>query len=781
MNKNIELLAPAGTYEAFLAAVENGANAVYMGGKLFNARANASNFGIDELKKIVDYAHLRNVKIHVAMNTLLDDSEIKDALEFAYELYKIGVDVLIVQDIGLAKVLHENIPDFELHASTQISAHTLESVNELEKIGFSRVVLARELSIEEIKYIIENSNIEIEIFAHGAQCISYSGQCLMSSMIGDRSGNRGKCAQPCRLPYKLIKNTEEIGAGYLLSPKDLSTLEILKEIPNVASLKIEGRMKSPEYVAAVIGTYRKYLDKISCNEKEDINLDVASEDKQNLLQIFNRGGFSKSYLKGKTGRDTMCYEKPKHWGIYVGKVTSYDGKRYITLDNLSNINIGDGIELWNKSNNSPSTIVSEIEKGKIGRIHGDIHVGDKVYKTLDKALNQKLRETFSRGFVRKTKVDFKLEILKDNKIRGAINDFEIISEIIPEIAQNQSLSKEKVIAQFSKTGNTPFEIENFSLNLDDGLFLPVSVMNEIRRDFFEKYEASLLNKFSRNVEKKTLEKIVPKAASSNFKDNAKKVSVFFHNVNEDYIKLKNIDNAYFNFKDVLNNLETVKRFNAKKYIMLPFVTKSNYDKLIKNNISKLAPFFDGFVLSNIGQLEYFKDVEINNFELVANYTFNTFNAYTIDQLECLGFSKVILSPELAKHQINSLGGNLEREIIAYGNTVVMTSEYCPVGAIAGGFSAKEKCSKPCMKNDKFYLRDRLNMDFPVIPDNIDCQSKILNAKITSIETSDLNVDSIRVDILDESFDEIQKIIDTHKNGKKLSGEQYTNGHLARPV
>ena len=196
MNKNVELLAPAGTYEAFLAAVENGANAIYLGGKLFNARANASNFDINELKKIVEYAHLRNVKIHLTMNTLLDDSELEAALDFAYSIYEIGVDAVIIQDLGLAKVLHKYIPNLPLHASTQLSTHTLEGVNELAKLGFSRVVLARELSIEEITYICENTDTEIEIFAHGALCVSYSGQCLMSSMIGDRSGNRGKCAQP---------------------------------------------------------------------------------------------------------------------------------------------------------------------------------------------------------------------------------------------------------------------------------------------------------------------------------------------------------------------------------------------------------------------------------------------------------------------------------------------------------------------------------------------------------------------------------------------------------
>lgn len=774
MNKNIELLAPAGTYDAFIAAVENGANAVYMGGKLFNARANASNFDIDELKKIVEYAHLRSVKVHITMNILLDDNEIADALQFACELYRIGVDALIIQDLGLAKVLHENIPELELHASTQLSTHSLEGVNELSKLGFSRVVLARELSIEEIKYIAENTSTEIEIFAHGALCVSYSGQCLMSSMIGDRSGNRGKCAQPCRLPYKLIKNNNEIGSGYLLSPKDLATIEILKELPNIASLKIEGRMKSPEYVATVISTYRKYLDKIICDE----DTEVTSTDKNNLAQIFNRGGFSKGYLNGKIGKDMMCFEKPKNWGIYVGKVTSYDGKRYITLDNLDGLNIGDGIEIWNNSNNSPSTIISEIVKNKIGRIHGDIHVGDKVYKTLDKALNQKVRESFSRGFIRHSPVNLSVSILANTPISIKINEFEYCSDVIPERSEKQPLTTEKVITQLSKTGNTPFDAQNITVNLDNELFLPVSTLNELRRKAFEEYEKYLISKMAKNIEEKNLPKIEKYNASSK-----RTTSVFFNILREECLNLKGVDNFYFTFKDALKNMELIQKFEGKKYILLPSITKSNYAKLIKEHIKEICESVDGFVLSNIGQLEYVADLETI---LIANYTFNTFNTYTIDELEERGFSKVILSPELTKQQINSLGAKLKRELIAYGNTCVMTSEYCPVGAIDGKFTSKNKCSMPCVncynsKDDKYYLRDRMNMNFRVLPDNIDCQSRIFNSKITSIETSDLNIDSIRIDVIDEKISELQNIIDMHKSGKKMSGEQYTSGHINRMV
>ncbi|MBO5142413.1 MAG: U32 family peptidase [Clostridia bacterium] len=788
MNKNVELLAPAGTYEAFLAAVENGANAVYLGGKLFNARANASNFDIDELKKIVEYAHLRDVKVHLTMNTLLDDSEIKEALKFAYSIYEIGIDAVIVQDLGLAKVLHEYIPNLVLHASTQLSTHTLEGVQELAKLGFSRVVLARELSIEEIKYICNNTDTEIEIFSHGALCVSYSGQCLMSSMIGDRSGNRGKCAQPCRLPYKLVKNDKEIASGYLLSPKDLSTLEILQKLPNVACLKIEGRMKSPEYVATVVSTYRKYLDNL--NSAQDT---VSQEDKNNLAQVFNRGGFSKAYLYSKTGKDMMCYEKPKNWGLYIGKVTNYDGKRYITIDDVSNINIGDGIEIWNGTNESPSTIVSEIIGNKIGRIHGKINIGDKVYKTSDKALNQKARESFSRGFVRRSPVSLKIFIQKEQPIKLVINDFEFSSTIIPDAAQKQPLTEDKISSQFSKTGNTPFEVTSIEIQLDNELFLPVSTLNELRRQAFEAYENMLLSKIPKHIEKQDLKEIKSSKSleSINTFVKNKNVSVFFNILSEEYLTLEDVESFYFTFKDSLTKIELIEKFNGKKYIVFPAITKANYDKLIKKNLSKLISKVDGFVLSNIGQLEYFENYfkeHCNNAnttrstELIANYNFNTFNSYSLKLLEELGFNKVILSPELAKFQINSLPNlNIEKEIIAYGNICSMTSEYCPIGSLVGGLSTCSKCSMPCTKNDKYYLRDRLNMDFRILPDNIDCQSRIFNAKINSIETNNLNVDSIRIDIIDEQVKEIQNIINIHKKGKKLSGEQYTNGHLNRPV
>lgn len=761
---NFELLAPAGSYEAFIAAVENGADAVYLGGKLFNARANANNFDNEELLKIVNYAHLRNVKIYVTLNTLLSDNEIKEALHFANDLYNMGIDAVIVQDLGLAKVLHQYIPNLNLHASTQMTVYNLAGVQKLKELGFTRVVLARELSLEEIKYICDNTDVEIEVFVHGALCISYSGQCLMSSMIGDRSGNRGKCAQPCRLPYTLIRNNVELNRGYLLSPKDLSTVEYINKLPNITSLKIEGRMKSPEYVATVVSTYRKAIDKNN----------ISDEDKNNLAQIFNRGGFTSAYHFEKQGKSMMCYEKPKNWGIYLGKVTNYDGKRYIQIDNINDLNIGDGIEIWNGENSSPSTIVSELIGNKIGRISGNIHIGDKVYKTSSKALMTKAKESYSRNFVKKSLVDVKAIIQLNEPITVFINNFVYKSEIIPELAKTNSLATEKVVEQFKKTGNTPFEIKNIEVVMSENIFLPISSLNEIRRNAFLEYEHWLIENEKHNFSIKPLHK--PETTTHCM---SKHVTLFAKFINEELLQIaSHIDNLYVPFKEALNKQSIFEKFNCQKYILLPTITKNNYNALIQKNILHLAKICDGFVVSNIGQLNYFKNIKT---KLVANYTLNTFNSYTIEQLKDLGFEKVILSPELTNAQINSLKSTVELETTVYGNQCVMTSEHCPVGANVGGFSKNTKCSMPCLKNDKYFLRDRLNYDFRVIPDNIDCQSTIYNCKTTSIESKGLNVDSIKIDIIDEPVTEIIKIIEIHKSGQKLSGENYTNAHAVRNV
>lgn len=334
--------------ECLKAAVHNGANAVYLGCDLFSARANAKNFTLDELKEAINYAHIYNVQVHLTLNTLIKNNEFEDAISIVEKAYEYGIDAIIVQDLGLAKFIINNFPNLPVHASTQMTIHNLEGVLQAEKLGFSRVVLSRELSLDEIEYIAKHSSIEIEAFIHGALCICYSGQCLMSSLIGGRSGNRGKCAQPCRLPYELIQDHTKIDNGYLLSPKDVCSLEL---IPNfiesgVTSFKIEGRMKSPEYVATVTRIYRKYIDLYL----DDKPYQIDDQDKKDLLQVFNRGGFSTGHLSSSSNKDLIFKEKPNNMGIYIGNVSNYNSnKGHITLSLNDNLSIGDTITFENES------------------------------------------------------------------------------------------------------------------------------------------------------------------------------------------------------------------------------------------------------------------------------------------------------------------------------------------------------------------------------------------------------------------------------------------------
>ncbi len=347
MKNTIELLSPAGDFECVKAAVQNGADAVYIGASSFSARASADNFSLEELKEVIDYAHIRNVKVHLALNTLIKNSEFPDALSIAEKAYEYGIDAIIVQDLGLAVTLISSFPKLPIHASTQMTIHNIRGVKALERMGIKRVVLARELSISEIEYICRNSDIEIETFVHGALCISYSGQCLLSSMIGGRSANRGKCAQACRLPYQLLQNNKVVDKGYLLSPRDLCGLDFLPALieAGVKSFKIEGRLKSPEYVATVTRIYRKYIDLYFSSNPYEIN----EKDRKDLLQVFNRGNFSTGHLDKEPNLNLVFKEKQNNMGIYIGNVANYNDKKgHVTLNLNDKIAIGDFVTFENE-------------------------------------------------------------------------------------------------------------------------------------------------------------------------------------------------------------------------------------------------------------------------------------------------------------------------------------------------------------------------------------------------------------------------------------------------
>ena len=784
---NIELLSPVGDFECLVSAVQNGANAVYFGLDKFNARVNGRNFEDEELVKAIKYAKLRNVKTHLTLNILIKNKEFEEALKLVEFAYNSGIDAVIVQDLGLAKKIMELFPKLEVHSSTQMTIYNLDGVKEIEKLGYSRCVLARELSIEEIKNICKNTNIEIEVFIHGALCICYSGQCLMSSLIGGRSGNRGKCAGTCRLPYSLLKDGQEQEKGYLLSSKDVCTLDILPELieAGVKSFKIEGRMKSKEYVGIVTSIYRKYIDLAESNQEYVVD----EKDREMLMQIFNRGGFSTGYLKGKLGKNMMYTKRPNHIGTLLGEVISYNpNKGHVKIKLCKELDLGDSIaigdssckisELMQKNNNIKMAKTNDIVT--IGRIKGKIKPKDKVYKTVSIKLNQEIDQKICKENI-KRKVNCNIELKQDETIKLELQDIgtnisvKLEGDSIVKKADNRGLTYKRVEEQLSKTGNTVFKIENINIKMGENIIVPISSLNEIRRRGLEELEHKLLESFKREQINLKLDikeqEFIPKEEI--------KVTLCLNKISKeiDYANLKNVDNVYIPFKyfldeDLKESIENIsKKFST--YILLPAITKSNYEKLLYNNLPKIAERVEGIVISNLSQIYEIEKLGINGKKLVANYTMNIENNFTVEELKRLGVCKYIVPPEAEKETIRGLTENIEKETIVYGRTLLMTTEYCTIGTL-------KNCPAMCQKG-RYTLKDRMGFEFPIYTDRINCNNLIYNSKITSISYKDLQTDSIKIDILEETREEIQRIIDIQKRGERLEGQDYTNGNLNREI
>ena len=504
--RKCELLVPAGGEKQFIAAVENGADAIYIGGKRFNARINAVNFSDEDIVRAVAFAHKRGVKVYVTMNTLLKDDEMDDAVKYAAFLYEAGVDALIVQDMGLGMLLRENIPDFPLHLSTQGSVYDARGAETAYRMGYERVVLARELSMEEIKEVCENTTAEIEVFVHGALCICYSGQCQMSRIFGGRSGNRGECAQPCRLPYKSFEGQGKLIDGFKhpLSPKDLCMIDHIGELADagVASLKIEGRMKNPEYVAIVTSIYRKYLDMYY----EKGAYTVSDEDRKALEQIFNRGGFTEGYYEGNPEENLMAGNIPKHRGIKIGKVIKkVQGTSLIDVKLYQELSIGDGVEIQGKNvTGNVVTYYKELKSGltRIGDIKGEVSHGDILYRITRKSQLEEARKTFENKtyeegkYTRKTPVTMNLFCTDEGelvlKVRSEVLNAE--AEVRGEtfLYEEGAVTEGARIAKaLGKTGNTPFEAVLEVTGDIEGRNIPISAINQIRREGIKALEEIL--------------------------------------------------------------------------------------------------------------------------------------------------------------------------------------------------------------------------------------------------------------------------------------------------
>lgn len=813
----VELLAPVGDWNCLKAAVQNGADAVYFGVEQFNARMYAANFNVEDMKQVIDYCKLRNVKTNLTLNTLLENCEFDNAVDLAKEAYKAGVDAIIVQDLGLAKYLIDNIPGLPIHASTQMTVHNLQGVLKLEKLGFDRVVLSRELSCEEIEYICKNCKVEIETFIHGALCICYSGQCLFSSVVGGRSGNRGKCAGPCRLPYELISENAEtherksIDKGYLLSTKDLCGIAYLPRLiqAGVKCFKIEGRMKSPEYVATVTRIYRKYIDMVLNND----DFIIDEKDINDLMQVFNRGGFSDGHLDSKHNRNLIFPEKPSNMGIYLGTIKKYNSnKGHITLQLEEDLELGDSISV---SNEASKYLVSELmiknvnqkkvsanTEVTIGRMKGNIKVGDKVYRISSKALSDFAKASYDNCENKKIPLNCTVTIKKNTPISMEISTnkntcynelyssiyVKEISNMIPIDALKTPISVERVVKQISKTTNTPFSFENITVLLDDGLYVPsISTLNELRRTALEKVEQEILSRAKRtllDLSRKSKESIT-------YTPNVKnpEISVLFRqlDLDFDYTKLdkEKITNIYVSLELFISKKysKVISYFsdNYNLYIYVPSIIKTNYKNIALSTIEQAVMIYNikGFVISNIGDFELLKKYS-KDYEFIGNYTLNVFNNNTMEEYRKLGLSRITLSRELNQELIKEMlaNANINTEMIVYGNLPLMASSYCFLGKTNKCYP---NCGTNCKKNNKYYLKDRLGFNFRVVPNSIETVTLICNSKTLSVSTKDLPVNFVRLDILDESINEINEAVDKAYNREKLEGLQYTNGNLYREV
>ncbi len=802
MNK-IELLAPVGSFEALKAAVQNGADAVYLGGKLFSARASANNFDKEELKNAVEYAHIREVKVYVTVNTLIKENEIEKFIQYINFLYNIDVDAVILQDIGMAKTIKEYFPEFEIHASTQMVAHSVEDVKYLQALGFKRVVLARELTVEEIKEIAQNVKVDLEVFVHGALCVCYSGQCFMSSMIGGRSGNRGRCAQPCRMAYELIdENKNEkvnLKDTYLLSPRDLNTIEELDKIieSGVLSLKIEGRMKKPEYVATVVGAYRDAVDYYEKNKK----IHIKEETMEDLYSIFNRK-FTKGYILGEIGKNIMNPEKPNNAGLYLGKVMDYNKKsKRITIKLEGTLKKGDGISLG-------GGIVGRIlkqdkvfdigYKGDIIQLDfvGEAKIGQDVYKTSDMELLNRMQKTYDKDIENKKigirgKIILKVDevphlLIKDDRE----NKIKVIGDKKVEKAIKVPMDEEKIEKQLGKLGNTPYVLENIVIEKDENISLPISILNELRREAIEKLEEK-----RKTIHKRKRIKVSLKEEKE-FTRKKKEIKLRIKVRNILQLKAvmnEGVDLIYYEDITTLKDAMDICSKNKIKIIFSP-------PRILRNNqysiIHKALDLgIKDFQVGNLGLIHYLKEEN-----LYGDYFLNTFNSKGIEAFKNKNLKSLALSLELNMNEIEESLKHVEMDIeaLVYGRIPLMISEYCPMGVLTRDCKKDKRCS--LCKKSSYTLKDTKGEVFPIHQDYF-CRGIIYNAKILCMmdrlkEVYDAGINIFRLDFTFEKEEEIKDIVKAYINiaqnefemkeedmkiYENLKKEGITKGHYFRGV
>ncbi len=808
-----ELLAPAGDRESLVAAVENGCDAVYLGAQILSARASAANFTFDELADAIDYAHLRGVKAYVTVNTLVKDSETKDAADLLYHLDKSGADSVIVQDMGLIALARSIVPGLPVHASTQMTVHNSEGARFVQATGVKRVVLAREMTLDEIRQVRQKTEIEIETFVHGALCISYSGQCLTSSMIGGRSGNRGACAQPCRKRYELRTAgcRVETDGEYILSPKDLNASRILPELidAGVDSLKIEGRLKRPEYVACAVRIYRRLIDRyMECQS----GYFVSDDESLRLAQLFNRG-FTEAYL-GKNPHGTlMSRTSPHNRGIHVGTVNGYDQRAgRISVKLSGKLNIGDGIGIdeavktvRNAGTARAGMIVRQMYEGgrrtdqagagMVVEIPSGVPApaGSAVYRTLDRQLMDSLRRTFTSPVpIRKVPVTIRAKAAVGLPFELQIKDMDstwvcVHAGYVIERAIRNPTTKEQIVRQLTKLGKTVFEVSDISIKIEGDVFIPVSQLNLVRNDAVSRLESARMRRVRRGhaipihalspapvaSPANTTEPPAPMhkaggpvntllAVSTNTLAGVK--SAIMGGADAIYLggeRYREEARAGGGAPDFEAAVKYAHREGRRIYINTPRIVKDSGMGTVAEVLSRAKTLgFDGALASNHGVFRLAREIGL---EVIADMPLNTFNLRSLGFWEEHGAKMAVLSSELTLAEIQGIAPHGAVECIVHGRLTLMESEHCVVGGIlrcTGERGEGGKCTAPC-EAGSFELVDEKGYVFPLRMDT-DCRTHLLNSKeLCMIDhvsgIVEAGVSSIRIDATEIESDRVREI------------------------
>lgn len=722
MINKIELLSPAANFDSLVVAINCGADAVYIGGKSFSARASAQNFTNEEIKSAVTYAHLRGKKVFVAINTLVFDDEFEELGNYIDFLYSAKVDALIVQDLGVLHFIKEKYPDFIIHASTQMSVCNKIGVEFLKKLGVSRVILARETSLDEVKKIT-TLGIEVEVFGHGAMCYAYSGNCLLSYAIGGRSGNRGACAQPCRKKYSLVENGKVITKDKpLMSMHDLCTIDHLPELieAGITSLKVEGRLKSIEYIKETISFYRKKIDEYYNHQVKKI----TSLELNRLKVTFNRG-FTGGYLLKSKNFSLTNNALVNHQGIVIGKVTKKQGKKlWIKLEQC--LNFGDGIRFKGQEESGQyvneiyheSSLVKEAFPNQIVMIYSNssCQVGDLVYKTVDAKLKEEAQNLIK---IQPLKIDISIKFTcrLNEKLKLNISDglFEIAVEtnVVSEKA-NKPMNVERIKEQLSKTNDTCFRVNQISIDYDDISFVTIKELNDIRRIAINKLSEIRIN----NVKRELLP-----------------IGYFLKR----FPKI----NKILEVEAVVEN-EFQMRICQECGIKNVYL---NHDRFI-DNIS------NSFLVHSVNT--------INDNSNVLSYYMNIVNSKGIELVEKMGFSKVYLSPEVSLDVLNKISirnCNLDLGMIVYGRIDLMVTNHC---MIAKEKKFEDKKCQSCVNNE-YHLIDEQGNVYPIIGNYPICHIRVLSSKPIDLSTNILNLQKNGINkfllcFTKESENEIRNII-----------------------